>query len=80
MRISISAEVTGSPNGLAKLPDVHNLLVDGSRVRFAVDADALNRALRELTDADVRSLSSQPPTLEELFLRHYQARQPDVVG
>jgi hypothetical protein len=24
----------------------------------------------------VRSLVSQPPTLEELFLRHYQAEQP----
>jgi hypothetical protein len=25
----------------------------------------------------VRSLTSQPPTLEELFLRHYQAHQPN---
>jgi putative exporter of polyketide antibiotics len=27
--------------------------------------------LRQLTDVGVRSLTSQPPTLEELFLRHY---------
>ena len=29
--------------------------------------------LRHLSAAGVRSLISQPPTLEELFLRHYQA-------
>jgi len=29
--------------------------------------------LRQLTQVGVRSLTSQPPTLEELFLRHYEA-------
>jgi len=29
-----------------------------------------------LTSVGVRGLVSQPPTLEELFLRHYQAEQP----
>jgi ABC-2 type transport system ATP-binding protein len=32
--------------------------------------------LRRLTSVGVRSLVSQPPTLEELFLRHYQADRP----
>ncbi|WP_207756004.1 hypothetical protein [Nonomuraea cypriaca] len=53
------------------LPGVHALRADGGRVRFSVEAAALDAALRRLTEAGVRSLVSRPPTLEELFLRHY---------
>ncbi|ASR38494.1 ABC transporter ATP-binding protein [Prauserella marina] len=70
-RTSISAELAGHPNGLSKLPDVHDLQVEGNRVRFDVETHSLDAALRQLTDIGVRSLTSQPPTLEELFLRHY---------
>jgi ABC-2 type transport system ATP-binding protein len=70
-RTSITAELAGPPNGLAKLADVHDLKVDGNRVRFDVETRSLDDALRQLTDVGVRSLVSQPPTLEELFLRHY---------
>ncbi|MFD8740697.1 ATP-binding cassette domain-containing protein [Streptomyces sp. NPDC059618] len=80
-RTSVTAELTGPPNGLASLPGVHELDVqeagsghDGvsCRVRFHVDTDRLNPVLKSLTDSGVRSLVSTPPTLEELFLRHYQ--------
>ncbi|MEV4898419.1 ABC transporter ATP-binding protein [Nonomuraea sp. NPDC055795] len=70
-RTSIQAELAGPPDGLAVLPGLHNLRVDGSHVAFEVDAPALDTALRHLTQAGVRGLVSQPPTLEELFLRHY---------
>ena len=71
-RTSVSAELTGLPNGLASLPGVHDLDVQGHRVRLQVEADQLNAVLRSLSDSGVRSLTSKPPTLEELFLRHYQ--------
>ncbi|AUI62971.1 ABC transporter ATP-binding protein [Amycolatopsis sp. BJA-103] len=70
-RTSISAELAGPPNGLTKLENVHDLKVDGNRVRFDVETRSLDDALRQLTQVGVRSLTSQPPTLEELFLRHY---------
>ena len=70
-RTSIHAELAGSPDGLAALPGVHDLEVQGGRVRFDVDNADLDAALRQLTTVGVRSLVSQPPTLEELFLRHY---------
>ena len=53
---------------------VHNLDIHGNKLRFSVDPDALDPALRELTNAGVISLISQPPTLEELFMQHYQTR------
>ncbi|MEV4596134.1 ABC transporter ATP-binding protein [Amycolatopsis sp. NPDC049253] len=73
-RTSITAELAGPPNGLAKLADVHDLEVTGNRVRFDVETRSLDDALRQLTQVGVRSLVSQPPTLEELFLRHYTER------
>ncbi|MCX5068650.1 ABC transporter ATP-binding protein [Micromonospora lupini] len=74
-RTSIEAELTGPVDGLGQLTGVHDLRVDGQRVRFDVEDVALDVALRRLTEIGVRSLVSQPPTLEELFLRHYQAEQ-----
>jgi ABC-2 type transport system ATP-binding protein len=79
-RTSITAELLTPPDGLAQLPGVHDLQVDGTRVRLQADAAALDGLLRHLTAAGVRSLTSQPPTLEELFLRHYQADGPAAGG
>jgi ABC-2 type transport system ATP-binding protein len=87
-RTSISADLVRRPAGLEQLPGVHDLdLQDfsehgadrhgatglGARVRCEVDSDKLDEVLRHLADAGVLSLISQPPTLEELFLRHYAA-------
>ncbi|GAP47094.1 multidrug ABC transporter ATPase [Streptomyces azureus] len=71
-RTSVVAELAGPPDGLADLPGVHDLDVQGRRVRLQVDTDGLDAVLRSLSESGVRSLTSTPPTLEELFLRHYQ--------
>ena len=70
-RTSIRAELAVHPTGLDALEGVHDLVVDGHRVRFEVDTDRLDPTLTALTALGVRTLSCQPPTLEELFLRHY---------
>ncbi|MFG1703039.1 ATP-binding cassette domain-containing protein [Nonomuraea sp. M3C6] len=79
-RTSIEAELAGPPDGLAGLPGVHDLRAERGRVRFTVDAAALDPALRRLTAAGVRSLVSRPPTLEELFLRHYDNCEASPAG
>ena len=61
---------------LRSLPDLtgaglKGLTVDGSRVRFQVPTTRLGEIMKILGDAGIESLTSQPPTLEELFLRHY---------
>jgi ABC-2 type transport system ATP-binding protein len=70
-RTTIKAELTGAPDGLATLAGVHDLRADGPHVAFDVDSVALEAALQTLVKVGVRSLVSQPPTLEELFLRQY---------
>jgi ABC-2 type transport system ATP-binding protein len=78
-RTTVQAELAGPPAGLAELPGVHDVQMQDGRVYFHVDSDALQPVLRRLADAGVRSLVSQPPTLEELFLRHY-ADEPATSG
>jgi ABC-2 type transport system ATP-binding protein len=68
----VDAELAG-PVSLGGLPGVHDLVTDGSRLRCEVDQAALNDVLARLTSAGVRSLTCRPPTLEELFLRHYSS-------
>jgi ABC-2 type transport system ATP-binding protein len=70
-RTSITAETVRPAVGLTGLEGIHSLEIDGSRVRFEVDTDHLDEAVRWLAELGVRSLVSHPPTLEELFLRHY---------
>jgi ABC-2 type transport system ATP-binding protein len=77
-RTSIRAELAGPVDGLASMSGVHDLAVHHGNVSFDVDSTALNEVLRHLAAAGVRSLVSQPPTLEELFLRHYSAETPLV--
>ncbi len=72
-RTSIRADLAGPPDRLDQLPGIHGLQVEGTRISLQVDTRDLDGLLRHLTRAGVRSLTSQPPTLEELFLRHYQA-------
>jgi ABC-2 type transport system ATP-binding protein len=70
-RTAIDAELARPPSGLAGLAGVHDLDVVGTRVRCQVDAAALDEVLRRLSEAGVRSLVCQPPTLEQVFLQHY---------
>ena len=59
------------PADLRATPGVHDLVVEGDRVRFEVDNAMLDGALAALSRGGIRTLSATPPTLEELFLRHY---------
>jgi ABC-2 type transport system ATP-binding protein len=70
-RTTVDVETAAPIQGLEAIHGVHDLKVDGTRAAFDVDADALDGVLRHLTGFGVRMLHSSPPTLEELFLRHY---------
>ena len=64
-----------SPVGLAEHSGVHGLTVDDRVVRFDIDDAELADAIQRLSEAGLRTLRCAPPTLEELFLRHYQAEE-----
>ncbi len=83
-RTSVTAELEALPPGLDTHPGVHDLVVhtlDGPAVHLHchVDVAQLGDVLRHLSAAGVRTLTSQPPTLEELFLRHYSTAPAPAV-
>ncbi|MEM8619350.1 MAG: ABC transporter ATP-binding protein [Actinomycetota bacterium] len=69
-RTSITAR-TRTPVDLSDVAGVTAIAVDGDRVEFDVDDAQLDAALARLGRAGVISLQSAPPTLEEIFMRHY---------
>ena len=79
-RTSVVAELAGKPVGLEGLHGVYDLNVEGNRVRCQVDTAALDVVLRSLTSVGVRSLTTQPPTLEQLFMRHYEGGKAEEVS
>ncbi len=76
-RNKLRAELSGPAPDLAGIPGVHDVQVDGSVVTCSVDPEGFPRVLAALTAAGVQTLTSTPPTLEELFLDVYRT---DTVG
>jgi ABC-2 type transport system ATP-binding protein len=71
-RSRVVAEVVGEVPDRARLPGVSDVQVDGRTGSCTVEPDAMTDVLGALTAAGVRSLTSAPPTLEELFLEAYR--------
>lgn len=79
-RLAVTAETRQPPEDLIRMPGVHNATRDGNQVRFDVDADALDEVMRALAALGVRSLTSAPPTLEDIFLHHYDGSAANSPG
>jgi ABC-2 type transport system ATP-binding protein len=56
---------------LARIPQAHDVATDNGRVHFTVDSDKLSGVLAALAQLDPKGITVAPPSLEELFLRHY---------
>ncbi|HEY4269431.1 MAG TPA: ABC transporter ATP-binding protein [Galbitalea sp.] len=72
-RATITVSLGGSPAALERIEGVHDLTVDGSRATFTVDDGSMSDVLTALATLGPRALVSEPPSLEDLFLRHYGA-------
>ncbi|MDA8435292.1 MAG: ABC transporter ATP-binding protein [Actinomycetales bacterium] len=77
-RTSVTADVRTVPEGLERLPGVHDVVVVNHRVSAQVEPSGLEPIMHALTAAGLRTLTSQPPTLEDLFLRHYGVAAGDA--
>ena len=81
-RTEISAQLPAGPGDLAEVPGVHDLEVDADTdtVHFFVDEDRLPQVLAKLSSLHPRALRANPPSLEELFLRHYGSADETAAG
>lgn len=74
----ITAELGSVPPALQRVAGVSGLVVRDNRVSFHVTSESLDDAMRVLTEGGIRALTSNPPSLEELFLAEYE-HSPEAV-
>jgi ABC-2 type transport system ATP-binding protein len=81
-RTAIAVDTVRPVEGIDALPGVHDVRLEDHHARFDVDTAHLDDVVRHLSGLGIRTLTSQPPTLEELFLRHYgdEPDQPAAVA
>ncbi|MGP6175516.1 ABC transporter ATP-binding protein [Corynebacterium sp. A21] len=70
-RLNVTATVRSDASRLSDLLGVHALKAENSQIHFDVDNDHITGVLRVLADIGVDNLRISPPSLEDLFLRHY---------
>lgn len=70
-RSSIHVHTARPVRGMEDREGIHDLVLDEEGATFEVDAEHLGDVLVELTAFGILALTSSPPTLEDLFLRHY---------
>ena len=70
-RTTIEVDTSRPVAGLERMPGIHDLETSDGRVRFVVDGEHLDAAVKHVCGFGLRALTSHPPTLEELMLRHY---------
>jgi ABC-2 type transport system ATP-binding protein len=59
------------PEALSTVRGIHDLRTDGTAMEFDADAADLGSVLDALAAAGVTGITAAPPSLEELFMRHY---------
>ena len=57
---------------LSNLPGLHDLSIEHDEISFNVDGNEMGNILREISKYDIIKLEANPPTLEELFMSHYE--------
>ena len=70
-RFHVTTDVPAA--ALEAMEGVHDLVADADRLVFDVDGAATDTVLGRLARGHVTALTAEPPSLEELFLRHYGA-------
>ncbi|TNX60663.1 ABC transporter ATP-binding protein [Enterococcus faecium] len=71
-RSTVTLVTEGDIEKLATLSGVHDFVQKDGKATFSADNEAMNTILTEATKLGVTKIESVPPTLEDLFMRHYE--------
>ncbi|HRC00078.1 MAG: ABC transporter ATP-binding protein [Candidatus Lutibacillus vidarii] len=74
-RTSIEATFATPPAiaAVRAIPGLHDPVLEGAKLSASVDTDQVGAVLAALGPREIIALTSQPPTLEELFMRSYSS-------
>ncbi|WFR58959.1 ABC transporter ATP-binding protein [Anaerocolumna sp. AGMB13025] len=71
-RSTVTIETTGDVAGMALVNGVHDFKQKGSQATFSADNVYINDILSQAAKIGVKKFEAVPPTLEDLFMRHYE--------
>ena len=75
-RSTIHLKVTNEVTPLSSLHFIHDWSqIDQNQATFSIDHQSMDNLLQVLTEYQIQKLEILPPTLEELFMRHYQVKK-----
>lgn len=72
-RSTVTLVTQGDVANIASLEGVHDFVQTDDQSTFSVDNQHLNKVLLEASKLGVTKFESVPPTLEDLFMRHYKS-------
>lgn len=71
-RVKILAETVQEINTFEHIEGVHDLELHGSSLLMHIDSEALDDVIKYISSFGIVKLECTPPTLEDLFMRHYE--------
>jgi len=71
-RTTVAVRTRQPLNELRSSPYIHDMKEENGRVVFSVDSDAINEVIAQVSRCGIISIECSPPSLEEMFMRHYQ--------
>ena len=79
-RTQVTVVLESPADPLVGLAGVHDLTHVDDHITFAVDDESLPQVMAAVAALRPRSLVANPPSLEELFLRHYEPELAALTG
>ena len=73
-RITMNVIAEKPIDGLERIKGVHGVREQQGGISFQVDSDEIGDVVSFIAKFNVKKLESMPPTLEELFIRHYDTK------
>ncbi|WP_339146009.1 MULTISPECIES: ABC transporter ATP-binding protein [unclassified Sutcliffiella] len=79
-RTNLLIETKQTIEGLGLLKGVHEIEQKDSTLSFQVDSEELDTVMKHVSQYGLVKLESSPPTLEDLFMRHYEGGNTPISG
>lgn len=79
-RINFVVETKERIVGLESLNGTHEIEQLGDTLSFQVDSSYIDEVIRHISQFGIQKLESTPPTLEDLFMRHYEPKATSAQG
>ena len=76
-RMSMTIQTDTPVEGLAQVKGVHDITEHQDELTFQVDSEDIGGVISFIGKFGVRKIESAPPTLEDLFMRHYNTKAGD---